>query len=197
MVKLLGRAKEKIKLLGRSTAPKETLGRHTIDAQMSKDAYEKKRQDFNEWMVEKYHNNREHGVWINNKTKEIKVAFRGTDNLGDVKTDVYLGIGKLKNTDRFKKEDNLINQLKRMYPSYKITVTGHSLAGNIAAELANKHNLEGSGFNAGFGISGKINNSNFQHYRTSTDPVSILGKIRGENFKTVDGFGHGVSNFTN
>jgi hypothetical protein len=188
---------DKHKLLGRqrSELKKEQLGRHALDAKLSKDAYEKKRNDYNEWMLEKYHNNREHGVWINNKTKEIKVAFRGTDNLGDVKTDAYLAVGKLKSTDRFKKEDNLIQQLKRMYPNYKITVTGHSLGGALASEISNKYNLEGSGFNSGQGIRGKINNSNFQQYRTSTDPVSLLGDLRGEKSINVEGFGHGVDNF--
>jgi hypothetical protein len=171
----------------------QQLGRHEIDARLSKEAYEKKRQDFNEWMVEKYHNNAEHGVWINNKLKEIKVAFRGTDNLKDLGTDAYLALGKLKNTDRYKKEDNLIQQLKRMYPNYKITLTGHSLSASIASELSKKYNLEGSGFNAGFGISGNINNPNFTHYRTSTDPISILGKIRGQKFETVDGVGHSIN----
>lgn len=173
----------------------QQLGRHQLDAQMSKDAYEKKRQDLGDWMIEKYHNNREHTVYINNKLKEIKVAFRGTDNLADVKTDVSLAFGKLKNTDRFKRENNLVEQLKRMYKGYKITLTGHSLGSSLASELANKHNLEGSGFNAGFGVRGKINNENFTHYRTSTDPVSLLGKLRGENFKTVDGVGHSITNF--
>ena len=93
----------------------QQLGRHQLDAQMSKDAYEKKRQDLGDWMIEKYHNNREHAVYINNKLKEIKVAFRGTDNLADVKTDFSLAFGKLKNTDRFKRENNLVEQLKRMF----------------------------------------------------------------------------------
>jgi hypothetical protein len=172
----------------------QQLGRHEIDARLSKEAYEKKRQDFNEWMVEKYHNNAEHGVWINNKLKEIKVAFRGTSNLTDVKTDAYLALGKLKNTDRYKKEDNLIQQLKRMYPNYKITLTGHSLGKEIANTLSSKYNLEGSGFNGAFSFTKSKVNPNFTNYRTSTDPISLVGKLKGEEFETVDGFGHSINN---
>jgi hypothetical protein len=185
------------KLLGRGspTAKKQQLGRHQLDATLSNEAYDKVRKDHGDWMVEKYHNNSEHSVHINNRLKEIKVAFRGTANLKDVGTDVKLAFGKLSNTDRYKREDNLINQLKRMYPNYKITVTGHSLGSTLAHELANKHGLEGSGFNGGFGVRGKINNDNFTNYRTKTDLVSGLGVLRGEKFKTVDGFGHSASNF--
>jgi surfactin synthase thioesterase subunit len=106
-----------------------------------------------------------------------------------------LAFGGLKNTDRFKREDAYVSKIKSQFPDYKVDLTGHSLGNSLASELANKHNVTGSGFNGGFGIRGSINNPNFTNYRTSNDPVSFLGKLRGQKFVTVKGSGHGINNF--
>jgi hypothetical protein len=62
----------------------------------------------------------------------------GTDfsNAKDVRTDVALAVGKLKNTERFKEERNSLLKAKKKYNEKETVFAAHSLGGNITNALA-------------------------------------------------------------
>ena len=61
----------------------------------------------------------------------------GTYNFNDIGTDFYLGIGKLKDTNRYKEADKTLKLAKEKYGVNKAIITGHSLFGSIAGYIGN------------------------------------------------------------
>lgn len=116
-------------------------------------------------------------VWYNPTEKKLLYNVAGTHNLSDWGTDVYLAMGKLKDTNRYKEADNILKQAKAKYNPANTTVTGHSLGSTIANQIASKGNGDQVyALDGGFTIGQKIsNNPNFHNYRTAGDVVSILG----------------------
>ena len=55
-------------------------------------------------------------VYVNRK-KNNKLLFSvtGTHNLSDIGSDVYLGLGKLKDTNRYKEADSTLEKAKKKY----------------------------------------------------------------------------------
>jgi hypothetical protein len=107
----------------------------------------------------------------------------GTHNLKDVGTDVYLALGKLKNTNRYKEADETLKKAKAKYNINKATITGHSLGGSIAQGIAKPEDQEYS-LNAGYTIGQKTKANNQHNYRTQGDVVSLLG-TGSKNLKTI------------
>jgi hypothetical protein len=107
---------------------------------------------------------------------ENKLLFNvaGTHNLSDVGTDFYLGIGKLKDTNRFKEADNALKQAKSKYKNANTTITGHSLGSSIASYLGDGHNDKIITLDKGSTI-GQNTGRDETDYRTSGDLVSLLG----------------------
>ena len=119
-------------------------------------------------------------VWFNPNDKKLLYNVAGTHNLSDWGTDAYLLAGKLKDTNRYKEADNILQQAKQKYNPANTTITGHSLGSTIANQIASKgagdqvYALDG-GFTFGQNIS---NNKNFHNYRTGGDLVSLLSQSK-------------------
>ena len=76
-------------------------------------------------------------VYFNPTNKKLLYSIAGTHNLGDVGTDAYLAVGKLKDTNRYKNADKTLRQAKQKYGVNKAMITGHSLGGAIAGYIGN------------------------------------------------------------
>ena len=60
-------------------------------------------------------------VYYDKKKKKLLVSVAGTHNLKDVGTDVYLAMGHLKDTNRYKEADRILKEAKQKYPHYQTT----------------------------------------------------------------------------
>ena len=68
-----------------------------------KNSYSKDpKQNMNGYKIDKELSNHNQQVYYNPKHKKLVVSVAGTHNLKDWGTDIFLGAGKLKNTNRYK-----------------------------------------------------------------------------------------------
>lgn len=111
-------------------------------------------------------------VYYNPKESKLLFNVSGTHNLADVGTDVYLALGKLKDTNRYKEAKNRLKQAKTKYNSNNTVITGHSLGGAVSQYIASKDDKVYT-FNKGATINQKTR-KNETAYRTEFDPVSLL-----------------------
>ena len=121
-------------------------------------------------------------VYVNRK-KNNKLLFSvtGTHNLSDIGSDVYLGLGKLKDTNRYKEADSTLEKAKKKYNKSKATIVGHSLGATIGSYIK-KGNDRFIGLDGGFTIGQPARGEN---YRSKNDIVSLLGS-GATNMKTLD-----------
>ena len=91
-------------------------------------------------------------VYVNRKkNNKLLVSVTGTHNLSDIGTDVYLGLGKLKDTNRYKEADSTLEKAKKKYNKSKATIIGHSLGASIGSYIK-KRNDRFIGLDAGYTI---------------------------------------------
>ncbi|MBM7645071.1 hypothetical protein JOD45_001282 [Scopulibacillus daqui] len=131
--------------------------------------------DFKKWLS--YDNESGFQAKVFKHDDQVVIAFAGTSpsDLGDLRTDVEMALNERKRRqemmnepsfptwgekamaavdnyeskhDQFTQADNLVKDVKKKYPSAKISVTGHSLGGALAQYTAANHDLEGVTFNA-------------------------------------------------
>jgi hypothetical protein len=131
---------------------------------------------------------------VNNKEKKFIHSVKGTNplNFDDLKTDLNLALGNLKNTDRYKDSKRILNEAKDKYKGYEATLTGHSLGHSIISGIASKDDKV-VGYNGGYTIGQptRSRDGNHRHYRTQGDLISILSgnsknitTLKNDNFKT-------------
>ena len=146
-------------------------------------------------------------VYYNPQHKKLVVSVAGTHNLRDWGSDLYLGLGKLKDTNRYKEAKSVYDKAKAKYNPMQATAVGHSL-GNSIANYITSGNDKSVGLDGGFTI-GQKERSNATNYRTSGDVVSALGAnqrnmntLRSPNIRTGIGLidalrSHNVDNIKN
>lgn len=111
-------------------------------------------------------------TYWNPERKKLLFSVTGTHNFDDVKTDVHLAFGNLKNTERYKKAHAALRAAKKKYQTRVATVTGHSLGGTIASYIASKYDKVYS-YNKGATI-GQSNRKHETAYRTEYDAPSYF-----------------------
>jgi hypothetical protein len=122
--------------------------------------------------------NRNNQVWVNKDNKKLLHTVKGTNpfSLKDIGTDLYLGLGMLDKTDRYKDSKRILENAKQKYNGYETSVAGHSLGGSIASKIGKR---EDKVYSYNEGISPfqptRTRGGNHQHFRNSGDVVSILG----------------------
>lgn len=99
------------------------------------------------------------GVYMNRKTDELVMAFRGTEacdlscsfkeikeSVVDLAADTLLSFGE--SGPQFRHAFNFAEDIMERYPDYKIKVTGHSLGGGLAQAIGTTFGLETFAFNS-------------------------------------------------
>ena len=116
-------------------------------------------------------------VYYNPNQKKLIHTVKGTNpfSFDDIKTDVALAFGGLKNTDRYKDSKRILNQSKEKYKGYQTNVAGHSLGCSISSNIASKNDKvfaldEGKTF---FQPT-RSYAGNHQHFRSKQDVVSLF-----------------------
>ncbi len=124
------------------------------------------------YIYDKQLSNHNQQVYYNPNDKKLLYNVAGTHNLSDVGTDLYLGLGLLKSTNRYKEAKNNLEKAKSKYNPTNTTVTGHSLGGSISQYIANKNDNVYT-LDKGATI-GQKTRSNENAFRTNGDVVSLL-----------------------
>ncbi len=160
-------------------------------------SYDKK----GKWQYDADMSTRDIAVFRSDRTGEVVIAARGTDlrskdtRLRDLSTDIGIvfGVSKFgKRNATFKKIARAVEDKYGTRP----TLTGHSLGGRVASDVAKDLDYKGVVYNAGsspsdwvpkmvsrlgqmMGIS-KPKTSKVSHHRTKYDPVSASAKMTTE-----------------
>jgi len=134
------------------------------------------------FIYDKELSNHNEQVYYNPEKKKMIFTVAGTHNLSDVGTDVYLGLGGIKNTNRYKEADDKFNKAKDKYKPEKTVLAGHSLGGQIVSKIG-KENDKIYTYNKGSTV-GEKEMKNETSYRTAGDAVSLFNS-RNKNTKTI------------
>ena len=120
-------------------------------------------------------------VYFHPEQKKLLVSIAGTHNVNDLLTDTRLMTGGLKNTDRYKEADKILQQAKNKYGVNNAVVSGHSLGGSIASAIGSSGDKIIT-LDKGQTI-GNTTRKNEQALRSAGDVVSLLGAKSG--IKTI------------
>lgn len=175
-------------------------------AQISQQSYQSEPQGFDKFTLDKELSTPE--IVVFDSPNETAIGVRGTQSFGDSLTDVFVTLGDYSENGKLGKRvldvQNQINKIKnKNIHGKKISVSGHSLGGSIAAQIG-IDNTEvdvftfnrGSGLNPIPSIKNSIYNnlfgdskvrSNIKNYRVSGDVASFTTKFNpfandGSNF---------------
>ena len=170
-----------------------------------KNSYSNKhRENMNGYKLDKELSNHNQQVHYNPDHKKLVVSVAGTHNLRDWGTDIFLGAGELKDTNRYKEAKSIYDKAKNKYNPLQSTAVGHSLGGTIANYIASG-NDKAHGLDSGYTIGQKAR-SNSTQYRSEGDVISALGAnqknmttLKSPNIRTGIGLvdalrSHNVSN---
>ena len=139
-----------------------------------KNSYSNKhRENMNGYKLDKELSNHNQQVYYNPDHKKLVVSVAGTHNLRDWGTDIFLGAGKLKDTNRYKEAKSIYDKAKNKYNPLQSSAVGHSLGGTIANYIASG-NDKAYGLDSGYTI-GQTSRNNSKQFRSSGDVVSALG----------------------
>jgi hypothetical protein len=125
----------------------------------------------------------EHSVFFNTTTNEVVISFRGTTTLDDVKTDSHILMSREKNTERYKRSEDVFEKTQVKYMESEITTTGHSLGGGVSLHISEKYDVQGHHYNPAISATQVFSKDHYNNgstqtiYRTKLDPVSIGGEI--------------------
>lgn len=113
-------------------------------------------------------------VYYNPTQNKLLVSVAGTDKFSprDIITDVYLGLGKLQDTSRYKHAHQTILDAKKKYNVNNATLAGHSLGGSIVSYAGSKGDTIYT-LDKGATIGTKTR-SRERAYRSAGDAVSAL-----------------------
>ena len=137
-----------------------------------KNSYEKnKKKNIKGYDLDESLSNHNQQVYYNKNNNKLLYSVTGTHNLSDVGTDIMLGLGRIKNTKRYKEADETLKKAKSKYGVDKAMIASHSLGSSIGS-------LVGSGnddiYSLDKGAVGQKVRNNEKNFRTQGDIVSLL-----------------------
>jgi hypothetical protein len=119
-------------------------------------------------------------VYYNKNKKKLLFTVTGTHKPSDIGTDLLLGLGQLKSTQRYKNAEIKLQKAKFKYNNPEnVTIAGSSLGGAIASKLSGSRILT---YNKPSLINEKVIAAE-KSYRKSGDVVSLLNPK--SNTKTI------------
>ena len=122
-------------------------------------------------------------VYYNPNNKKLLYSVSGTHNWNDVGTDIYLGAGHLKDTNRYKEAEKTLKQAKQKYGVNKAMIAGHSLGGSISGYIGNPDVDSIYTLDKGATV-GQTVRKNEHAYRTKGDAISFIN-ANDSNMKTL------------
>lgn len=125
-------------------------------------------------------------VYFNPNTStenQLLMTVTGTHNVADIGTDIFLGLGKLKDTRRYQEADQTLQQAKQKYNTNQAIVAGHSLGGTIASNIANTQVDKIFTLDKGATFGQPVQQGE-QAFRTRGDIISTLNS-RDSNMQTL------------
>jgi hypothetical protein len=141
-----------------------------------KNSYSNKhRENMNGYKLDKELSSTNQQVYYNPEHKKLVVSVKGTDMMSprDWGTDIFLGAGKLKDTNRYKEAKSVYDKAKNKYNPMQATAVGHSLGSSISNYITSG-NDKSVGLDGGYTI-GQTSRNNSKQFRSSGDVVSALG----------------------
>lgn len=144
----------------------------------------------------------------NRDTGEVVVGIRGTDvkNIEDLFTDLALVGGVSRFTPRASQITKIVKYAIDTYGKDKVSVSGHSLGGELGRQMANKFGIKGYIYNRASSVLDVFNkkNSDIKDFTTNIgktrDVISMLGTTQGKHdqseFNKLEGKdAHTLQNF--
>jgi len=120
---------------------------------------------------------RDHLVAYNPTTNKVIFVSNGTQltSPSDIYTDVGgIGLGRLRETDRFKRDNAAYLKAKDTYKDAPVTLVGHSLGGAIISAIDLKANDKAIGYNSAVAFNKP--KENLKLFRTVGDPFSAFSR---------------------
>ena len=112
----------------------------------SKEAYSKTPQNMGDYRLDTTLSNDEEKVYVNPITKQVTIAYRGTDwsdkrtRFKDLKSDLAILMGKEAHNDRFREANAHFQKVYQKYgKEYQLDTTGHSLGGQLSKYVNDKN----------------------------------------------------------
>jgi hypothetical protein len=119
--------------------------------------------------------NIEEKVFYNPSNSDLLITYRGSQNLLNdwLDTNVKIGQGKFKESDRYKRSKDVYEKAKQKYNKDSVKLVGHSMGGLAASSVGSDNDLIYTYNKAPSGF----NKKNEKHFRTKGDTVSLLNKF--------------------
>ena len=161
---------QKMSMIQTSPPPTDNLSLHDV----LKNSYAKnKSKSMKGYNLDEKLSNHNQQVYYNPTNKKLLFSGTGTHNLSDIGTDLYLGIGKLKDTNRYKEADRILKQAKNKYGVNNAIIIGHSLFGTIAGYIGDPNTDHIYTLDKGATLGQPIRRGEHA-YRSNGDAVSLL-----------------------
>jgi len=149
-----------------------------------------KRSNIDGYIYQPQLSNENTAVWYDKELNKVHISHRGTSNLEDAKSDVFLAFGQEKQNPRFNNAVEKTREVHKAFPKAIIDTSGHSLGGTVTTHVAEKLGKQSwmgkmYSYNGGTSILGK---DGIQRI-ISTDPeIKQILKNKLENIRQkVDG----------
>jgi pimeloyl-ACP methyl ester carboxylesterase len=134
-------------------------------------------------VLDKKLSSKKNSVFYDQATGHVVISYRGTrpSDAEDIADDLAIVAGLERYTSRFKQAEKLYKQVEAKYGKENIAITGHSLGGEIAITVAERHDVEAHVFSPGMSLptafqTHKGNNNHTYMYYTRHDPVPMAAR---------------------
>jgi hypothetical protein len=109
---------------------------------------ETQRKTYKGYIYQSFLSNNELAVFKKESNKTMYIVYKGTNNVNNLITDLNLFLNRIDKT--FKKAQDEFKKVKKIYPKYKMFVSGHSLGGTKALYVSQQCNdcVKGVVFNS-------------------------------------------------
>ena len=115
--------------------------------------------------------NDNHQVYYNPNEQKMIFSVTGTHKPTDWITNAYLGVGKLKDTNRYKESHKTLREAKEYYKPKDVSITGHSQSGATASYISSP---EDKVYTLDPALINQKPRQNVHNFRTQGDAISAL-----------------------